>query len=171
MRASSGGRMWDLRTSGGPTAAFDKARRQVPAKFYQSALIAAAILAAFAGLAIGHHPAYHAASFDVDLARLLRFMALIKAALAVLAGGLVWWRLRLAASPRLATAYIGALALMAAGPGLIWSMTHMIAGAILFHAGLLAFLALGWTDGAGPLPKLLPAGAAFRASDRDGQMP
>ena len=136
------------------------------------ALIATAILAVAAGLAIGHQPAAHgAAPTDADLARLLRFMALIKAALAVLAVGLVYWRLRHPASPRLATAYVGALALMAAGPGLIWSMTHIIAGAVLFHAGLLGFLALGWTDDAGPLPRLLPAAAAFRAGDRDGRMP
>ena len=172
MRASIGSRVRDHRMSAGPAGAFGKRRQENAAGFYQAALIVTAILAAAAGLAIGHQPAAHGAALtDADLARLLRFMALTKAVLTIIAFGLVCWRLRLAASPRLATAYIGALALMAAGPGLIWSMTHIIAGAILFHAGLLSLLALGWTDGAGPLPRLLPAGATSRASDRGGRMP
>ena len=172
MRASNGSRVWDLRTSAGPAAGFGKAPAVVAARGYRPALFVAVSLAAAAGLAIGHHPAAHGAmSPDADLARLLRFMALIKAALAILALGVAHWRLRHAASPRLATAYVGAIALMAAGPGLIWSMTHVIAGAVLFHSGLLLLLALGWADGAGPLPRLLRAGAASRAGARADRKP
>ena len=159
---SNGSKTWDLRASAVPSPAFDRRPgRRAAARSYRPALIAAVLLAAVAAFAIGHDPAAHgAASADAELARLLRFMAVLKAAMALAALWLVDWRLRFAASPRLAMAYIAALALMAAGPGLIWSLTHLIAGAILFHAGLLLLLALGWADGTGPVPaigRLLPA--------------
>ena len=169
MRASSGSGQWGgwaaALAAGSPARGQSRARKP-GARPYRPALIAAVLLAAVAAFALGHEPAAHnAAPADADLARLLRFMAVIKAGMAVMASWLVDWRLRFAAPPRLATAYIAALALMVAGPGLIWSMTHIIVGAVLFHAGLLLLLALGWADGTGPVPapgRRLPAATGRR---------
>jgi hypothetical protein len=64
------------------------------------------------------------------LTYLLRAMALVKVAMA--AG--------------MAAAYALACAGMAAGPGLIWQMTHVRMGALLLHTGLFAALILLWRD-------------------------
>ena len=39
---------------------------------------------------------------------------------------------------------------MAAAPGLIWSMAHVVAGAVLLHGGLVLVAVLFWTDGGSP---------------------
>jgi hypothetical protein len=109
---------------------------------YRAALIGTALLAAIAGFAF----AGAAAPGEPELALLIRFMAVIKAAMALGAVALVAWRLTLPATPRLAFAGIAACALMAAGPGLIWGMQHVIAGAVLFHAGFALLLVLAWRD-------------------------
>ena len=75
-------------------------------------------------------------------------MAIVKAALAAGAVALVWWRSAYPASRRAMLAYVAACLLMAAAPGLIWSMAHVILGAVLFHAGLALLLLVCWTDGA-----------------------
>ena len=83
---------------------------------------------------------------DPDLARLLRAMAVLKALIASGAVSAVLWRLGSSVTlPRLA-GYALAGAAMAAGPGLIWSMTHLGAGALLLHGGLLACALLLWRD-------------------------
>jgi hypothetical protein len=84
---------------------------------------------------------------ETEFTTLLRFMALMKAAMALGAAVLICWRLKYPASRRLAVAYIIAAVLMAAAPGLIWHMTAIWKGAALFHAGLVLFLILAWADG------------------------
>lgn len=81
-----------------------------------------------------------------DLTRLLRAMALLKA---LMAGGMaaaVLWRLGSPVTWTRWTAYALACACAAAGPGLIWQMAHVGAGALTLHAGLLAGLILLWRD-------------------------
>ncbi len=107
--------------------------------------IAAGAGAGFA--ATGQGEAAHAiAAAGPDLTRLLRGMALIKMLLASLAGAAVFWRLGAAIGPVRFTAYAAAGAAMAAGPGLIWDMSHVAAGAVLLHAGLLATILIFWRD-------------------------
>ena len=67
---------------------------------YRAALIGTALLAAIAGFAV----AGAAAPGEPELALLIRFMAVIKAAMALGAVALVAWRLTLPATPRLAFA-------------------------------------------------------------------
>jgi hypothetical protein len=81
-----------------------------------------------------------------ELTRLLRGMALIKALIAAIMAVAVFWRLQFPIPPVPLAAYITACAAMAAGPFLVWDMAHIIAGAVLLHAGLLAAVLLGWRD-------------------------
>jgi hypothetical protein len=39
---------------------------------------------------------------------------------------------------------VSAVALMAAAPVLMWHVAHVGTGALLFHAGMIALLVLGW---------------------------
>ncbi len=81
-----------------------------------------------------------------DLTRLLRFMAVLKAAIAVTAAAVVFWRLGVAVSLPWLAAYGVAVGAMAAGPGLIWAMVHVGLGALLLHGGLFATILLLWRD-------------------------
>ena len=90
------------------------------------------------------------AGAGAELTRLLRAMAVIKLALVAGAVWLVDWRLRFPARPALAAGYVASLAAMAAGPGLIWAMAHVAAGAVLMHGGLAALLVLLWRDPGSP---------------------
>ena len=81
-----------------------------------------------------------------DLTRLLRFMAVIKGVFALAAVGAVLWRLGSDVSLGRFATYGACCAVMAAGPGLIWSMAHVGLGALLLHGGLVALLILLWCD-------------------------
>ncbi len=92
------------------------------ARARRSALAASAVGAFMAGIVAGAALApVH--TTDLELATLLRFMALIKAGLAAGAG------------------------LMALSPGLIWFATGLVVASALFHAGLLIGLATAAGDG------------------------
>lgn len=84
-----------------------------------------------------------------DLLVLMRFMAGVKAAMALGAVALVWWRLGAPMGRGMAAAYIVAAAVMAAGPGLIWDMQHVVLGAVAVHGGLSMLMVAGWLDRAG----------------------
>jgi hypothetical protein len=84
---------------------------------------------------------------DADLVLLVRFMAVVKAMMALAAAGLVWWRLGSGIGTGLAAGYIAAVTLMATSPGVVWSMTSPILASALFHSGLLFALALAARDG------------------------
>jgi hypothetical protein len=107
---------------------------------------------------------------DADLARLLRAMAAIKALMAtgVVAG--LWWRLGGAISGSWFLAYAAAAASMAAGVALVWNLSHLGAGALLLHGGLLASIVLLWRDPvlAARLAALVAARRAAIASRRRG---
>jgi hypothetical protein len=120
------------------------------------------LFALAAGLATGflieHSGA--AASADPDLTRLLRAMALLKLLFAAAAAATTLWRLQAPIAPGLLSLYALAAFAMAAGPGLIWTMTHVVLGAALLHAGLIASLVLLWRDP--EVARLLAAAIARR---------
>jgi hypothetical protein len=82
-----------------------------------------------------------------ELLLILRFMAVVKLAMALAAALLLDWRLGYSASPGLAGAYLLALGLMAAAPGLIWAMAYLVPAAVAFHGGILLALFAGLHDG------------------------
>ncbi|MCG6206418.1 hypothetical protein LPW26_17355 [Rhodopseudomonas sp. HC1] len=83
---------------------------------------------------------------DAELIMLLRFMAVVKAALALAALGVSAWRLGHPASPALTLGYTLAPALMVAAPIVIWQMAHVALGAALFHGGFVVVLLALYAD-------------------------
>lgn len=126
-----------------------------PAILY-AAVGTAGVAGVAAGLLAGRLAGHGPGDMEWQLALLLRFMAIVKGAMALGALALTQWRLRRPISPRLAAAYTVALAAMALAPGLIWSLAEIVPGAVAFHAGLLLFLVLAWRDGAVALPPRRP---------------
>jgi hypothetical protein len=112
----------------------------------RAALAASVLLAVAVAQFAADGPASAAAvAADPELARLLRAMALIKASMAAAA---VWLAdrllLRCPLGSGLAAGLVPAVALMAAAPVLMWHVAHVGTGALLFHAGMIALLVLGW---------------------------
>jgi len=95
-----------------------------------------------AGFAVAGHPE----AADPALTRLLRAMAGIKLLIAAGAAAALYWRLASPVGPWRLTGYVLSGAAMAAGPGLIWNMAHIAAGAALLHGGLAATILLLWRD-------------------------
>ncbi len=114
----------------------------------RAVLVLVLAAAAVAGFVATGGDATSAAIADsgADLTRLLRAMAAIKMAMAACAAAAVAWRLGAPVSPKWFAGYALASVAMAAGPGLIWDMAHVAAGAALLHAGLLATIVLLWRD-------------------------
>ena len=108
-----------------------------------------ALVAAVAGAGVAGFLARGGDGAGSDLVLLMRFMAGVKAAMALGAVALVWWRMGAPVGRGTAAAYVAASALMAAGPGLIWDMRHVGLGAMAVHGGLSALLVVGWLDRAG----------------------
>lgn len=105
------------------------------------------ILAATTGVIAGALKSPGTTAADADLTTLLRFMAVMKAAIVLAAAGLVAWRFGSELSSRLAAGYIAAVALMALSPGFIWSQSSLSLASAFFHSGLLFGLALAARDG------------------------
>ncbi len=112
--------------------------------FYRRTVLAVAVLGAGA-FALTTQAGPH----DPELVMLLRFMAVVKAAMALGAVALVGWRFGSPVRPAVALAYIAGTSSMAAGAGLIWQLGHVGAGALLVHGGLVALAGLAWSDRAG----------------------
>jgi hypothetical protein len=108
------------------------------------AALTVAVLLAIAVAHLAADDAASAATADPELARLLRAMALIKASMAAAAAWLADRLLRCPLGPGLAAGLVAAVALMAAAPVLMWHVAHVGTGALLFHAGMIALLVLGW---------------------------
>ncbi|MCK7474017.1 MAG: hypothetical protein MZV49_11975 [Rhodopseudomonas palustris] len=72
---------------------------------------------------------------------LLRFMAVVKAVIAIAVLGITTWRLGHPLPIWLGLLYSSGCALMMAGPGVIWHLTAVGSGAALFHGGVLLWLA------------------------------
>jgi hypothetical protein len=129
--------------SNGAAAVRGGGRRLAPATLRMllaGAAMAAALLAWF--MTRGD-----AAIQDAELIRVLQFMTLDKIMIGFGALWLVSIRFRYAIAPHLAFAYIAAGAVMAAGPGAMWTTAHIILGSLLFYAGLAALAVLGSIDG------------------------
>ena len=108
-------------------------------------LMAAAVIAGF--LATGTEATNLAIGRDgADLTRLMRFLAAIKGMIALAASAAVLWRLGAAIALPWFAAYAVTCASMVAGPVLIWSMSHVVLGALLLHGGLFATIMLLWND-------------------------
>lgn len=107
-----------------------------------AAVVLAISMGVVAGIATGSE-----IGTDGELARLIRFMALVKAGIMLAAAGLVAWRFGFEISDRLAVGYVVAISLMALSPGLIWNMGSLILASALFHSGLLLGLVLAARDG------------------------
>jgi hypothetical protein len=134
--------------------------RLVPPKAWHAILAAAVVSGVTAGL-FAATPAQTALALSLAepaLTTLLRFMAIVKAAMALGFVALTAWRFGYPVSGRLAAAYIAAAALMSAAPVLIWQMAHVVAGAASFHIGLLLFAGAPWTDRDGRSELLAPGG-------------
>jgi phosphate/sulfate permease len=104
--------------------------------------------AAVAGVFVGGEEASARAVAEAgpELVRLLRGMALLKTLFAASALAGVLWRSSAPVSPTRLAGYALAGAAMAAGPGMIWRMDLMPAGAFLLHAGLLVTVVMLWRD-------------------------
>jgi hypothetical protein len=113
------------------------------------ALLALVIAAAFAGglFATGREASASAIALaGADLTHLLRAMALLKALMAAGTVAAVMWRLDSPVTRARWAAYALACAAAAVGPGLIWRMAHVGAGALTFYVGLLGASVLLWRD-------------------------
>jgi hypothetical protein len=131
------------------TAFLSAVRRDTVSPGLARGLVLAAVTAAAAATALAIDPAAAgraAAQAGPGLTRLLRGMAAIKALMALGALGAVFWRLATPAPAAWVLAYAFTGAAMAAGPGLIWAIAPLGAGAALLHAGLAATLILLWRD-------------------------
>ncbi|MBV9118053.1 MAG: hypothetical protein JOY63_11905 [Acetobacteraceae bacterium] len=126
--------------------------RSAPAYLWPGAARALLLLAIAGALAAGAFTtdaattSHIAAQEGGDWTRLLRGMALLKAAMAAGATAAVLWRLGGAVSAPWWAAYALACAAMWAGPGLIWGLAHIGLGALLLHGGLAATIVLVWRD-------------------------
>ncbi len=83
---------------------------------------------------------------DPALARLLRGMALIKAALVLAGMAVVGWRLGRPVSVRYAAVYLGGLWTLVVAVTLIWQLTAVGAAAALFHVATLGLFLAAWRD-------------------------
>ena len=132
------------------TTARSDARQQsvLPASTSRPVLLLLVAAAAIAGFLATNPQSQTAAIANAgpELTHLLRAMAALKTLFAAGAIAATTWRLGLPTTwTRLAT-YIVACAAMTAGPGLIWSMAYVKAGALLLHTGLIATILLLWRD-------------------------
>jgi hypothetical protein len=114
----------------------------------RAVLLAVITIAFVAGFHATSAPASAAfiAHDDAALTRLMRFMAVVKAGLALAACAAVLWRLGTAITLARFAAYAVSGGAMVAGPGLIWGMAHVGLGALLLHGGLIATVLLLWRD-------------------------
>jgi hypothetical protein len=108
-------------------------------------IVAAAFVAGF--LVTDSTASAHAVGMaGADLTRLLRAMAALKLLFVGGAVGAVIWRAGAPVTAARAALYAASCGAMAMGPGLIWGMAHVGAGALLLHGGLLCTALLLWRD-------------------------
>ncbi len=102
--------------------------------------------AASAALAAGFADPSGFLQADPALARLLRFMAVIKGGVALGALGVVLWRFGSPVTTRVAIGYgVGCCALTGSAV-LIWQLTWIPLAALLFHSAALGLLIVGWRE-------------------------
>jgi hypothetical protein len=133
------------------SAALPRLAAKTPARIlasWRGALFLAAAAGALSGLLFTtpDQAASAQAAAGPELAMLLRFMAVVKAGMALATLALTAWRFGFSISPAQALGYLGAGTLMAAAPLPIWQLAHVAAGAALFHLGLLLLLVALFAD-------------------------
>ncbi len=85
---------------------------------------------------------------DPELATLLKSMALIKLAFAGPMAALAWWRLGIEPlSPVQTGSYLGVVSMAFTALALVFSLSAVPAGSILFHLAMISFAVLALTDG------------------------
>ncbi|WP_273452504.1 hypothetical protein [Nevskia ramosa] len=83
---------------------------------------------------------------DPELARLLRGMAAIKAAIVVVTVAVLHWRFGRALSARLASLYLVGAWLISGASMMIWQLAQIPTAAFSFHLGAFVLLATAWRD-------------------------
>jgi len=111
---------------------------------YFGLLISGALLAMLAVLALARPDADWLA--DAELARLMRYMAVVKFAFVVIAAGLLYWRFARVISRPLLVSYMGGTWMMAAACVLIFQLAAIPLAAAVFHAGGFALLVAAYLD-------------------------
>lgn len=91
------------------------------------------------------HPAASLES-DVDLGRLLRGMAAIKAGIVLAAIRLLWWRFKHPVPAPLAACGLISAWVAAGASMLVWQLTAIPLAVVTFHASGLAFVVAAWLD-------------------------
>ncbi len=135
------------------------------ALIWRAALILA-IAATAAAAAVITAPAATAAQMDPDLVRLLRTMVGIKGIIALVAAGLVYWRLG-HSPPRLAALGYGAsLCVSVAALVWLWGLASIPFGALLFYSGLVGLILVGRLDCGLLIGRVRPDAAVTRHTDR-----
>jgi hypothetical protein len=127
----------------------------------RAVLILACALSIGAAVWVSDPTAYLQA--DPALARLLRGMALIKAAAVLTAVAAVMWRFERRVALPLSVTYVVGSSALAGTTMLIWQLTWIAAAAVAFHAALLGLLLAAWRDDG--RPRLSRRGCATRALD------
>jgi hypothetical protein len=110
----------------------------------RGALVGGAVVAAAVAASFGD-PAAHLRA-DPDLCRLLRGMAVIKAGLALTALAVLSWRFARPIPPATAFAYVVGAWLMAAASMIVWRLSFIGIGALVFHTGELTLLVVAWRE-------------------------
>jgi len=105
--------------------------------------LAAAVLAASVGTPEGF------LQTDLQLARLLRGMAAIKASIVIASVCLLSWRFGRSVSARIAAVYLLGAWLASGATVLIWQLTFIPLAAAVFHLGELSLLIAAWRDSGG----------------------
>jgi hypothetical protein len=130
--------------SGEVRAQAELARNPSLAAVLRTALVVACIAALAFALWSGDSAAH--AAYDPDLARVLRFMAIVKAGIALSAMALLLWRFGRPVSIWGACACIAGTCLLVGASVLIWQLTSIPAAAGAFHVGLLVVLVAAWRE-------------------------
>ncbi len=115
---------------------------------WRAGLVGSCLAAALLGMLSGDPAAYLQA--NPDLARLLRGMALIKAALVLAAIAVIWWRYSRPLSHGLSSLYLVGATAMVLAAVMVWQLSHLAGASILFHAGIFLLLGCAYLDTAGP---------------------
>jgi hypothetical protein len=107
-------------------------------------LVAGAAFAVAAAAVTGDPAAYLRA--DPSLGALLRGMAGIKALMTAAAVAALFWRCSRPIAPPIAALYLGGAWCMAGASMLVWRLSHIGLGALVFHAGELTLLFVAWRE-------------------------
>lgn len=83
---------------------------------------------------------------DAELARLMRFMAVVKFSFVLAALGLLYWRFARVISPPLLATYLAGTWMMGGACALIFQLAAIPLAAAIFHAGGFALLVAAYMD-------------------------